>query len=285
MAKKNSCPTGILQVQVPADELLAVLVGKTTVDAQVVLQVPEKRFQSVGGLGHSGVVQVMEKVGHGAQDVRHAPVQLLVGVPLLARPLAHRLLVHKGTVALQPCVELTPPRQPVVVRRNERQLANDGLQLAGNQQLGLLPQPGAHLPVHVHDAPLHHHSGVNPTYGTQQRAVTVTGDALHLNPQLAKVLQVLLHLLVVFLAGKTVQLRVAHIAVVVQYKAQVVREVRAVNQQVRPLRGLNPEGRSPVQPYPEQPLDARQAVAAVPRQQCHRLPLHDPLLEPHELVP
>ncbi len=134
-------------------------------------------------------------------------------------------------------------------------LVDNLLQLNANQRLGLLPQPSAHLPVDVHDAPLEDGPGVHPVHGTRQRAVPVAGDALHFHAHPAKVLEVFPHFPVVLLVRKTVALRVPRIAVAVQDEAQAVAEIGAVNHEVSALLRLDLEGRRPGETAPKQPLD------------------------------
>lgn len=122
----------------PPDELPPVLSGQAPMDAQVVLQVAKKGLQPVGRFRHLGIVQVVEKVGHGTQYERGTLVQLLVGVPLLPGLLVQALLVNIFSVPLQPIVEVPLPCQPVIVRPYLRKLVDNLLQLNGNQRLRIL---------------------------------------------------------------------------------------------------------------------------------------------------
>ena len=228
------------EVDVPLDIVAVVFLRQSPMKRYVLLEVSEIGLERVGGLWDARVVEEPEHVGQGPADVHVGLPDHLVREPFRMGRFAGGLVVEVADVLAMPFAEHLLPIEHVVACLYLADEHDDPPERFTRLALRMPCKPREALALDVCQATLSYGIRACLAHCLDDAGATVRGDALYPDSEALYVPQVFHHLVLPLVVGQPVEQRGLDRLVSVEHEAQLVREPRAVNQQVDLLMELDP---------------------------------------------
>ncbi len=187
-------------------------------------------------------------------------------------------------VPVIPVGQIQQPKTELLLGMDQMQPGDDSAKFPAGNALWFAGKPYSAHSLDMDHTSLEGHIRTNFPDRPEQSPVAITGDGLDLNTKFQQVFEIFFQLFIAFSATETVELGKLDGIVPVQNQTQVVGEIRSVNDQVYPLRGINTPPGWIFQVVFEQPLNGTFTITCMMDQLLQSLLSHHPLFKPYKLI-